>query len=199
MNNDREIANTLLEYLSSNENSVEEKVDFILELLNRANYQCDNIRKYSLALLRNSMMKLDIKKSDCDGENNYSINNMYALFGENNTFFIARESSYSTNARGNARKYTLFDVLSRSCVMECDYYQNYSSFTSIPWKNGSIQVNNIQYYVIPIANIIPAKYITPDGINFNTLQVISDTVSEYLAYNPLFIKEVFMKKKTIND
>lgn len=195
MYEEKEIAKTLLEYLSSPVNSTEEKVDLILELLNRTNYQCDNLRKYSLAALRNAMKDLEIKESDNKNDNRYSSYNMLAIFGENNTFLIAKESSYSINVKGNIHKYTLSDALSNSRISECDFYKGYSSLSNIPWRNESVLINGVQSYIVPITNIIPAKYISQNGINFNVLQTISDTVNEYLANNPLFIKEVFVKQR----
>lgn len=192
MNNNKEIANTLLEYLSSSENSTEEKVDLILELLNRANYQYDNLRKYSLSSLKNSMKELEINASD----NRSSKDDMYAIFGENNTFLIAKELSYATNSKGNILKYFLYDALSNTKISEYYFYEKYSSLNSIPWRSeNGITINGIQSYVVPITTIIPAKYITQNGINFKVLQTISDTVNEYLANNPLFIKEVFIKQR----
>ena len=54
-NQSRQIANALLQYLSSPNYSSEEKIDILLELLYRKNYDREDYQNYSLATLKNSI------------------------------------------------------------------------------------------------------------------------------------------------
>lgn len=66
----------------------------------------------------------------------------------------------------------------------------------LPWRNGSgIEINGINAYIVPITLVIPSKHFKRDGIRFDILKLVNDAINEYLASNPLFVKEVFVKPK----
>lgn len=193
--NDKEIATILLQYLSSPQYSSEDKVDLLLELLNRKAYEKDDFRNYSLAILKNTINKSTNELPDNNNSTNYGSANLFGIFREDNSFLIARESSQPTNNRYRTM-YKLYDVVSDSIIYKYEFYNKYETLNQLPWRNGSgIEINGINAYIVPITLVIPSKHFEKDGIRFDILKLVNDTINEYLAENPFFVEEVFIKPK----
>ena len=112
-NRHRQIANTLLQYLSSPNYEPEEKIDILLELLYRKNYDKEDFQNYSLSTLTNS---ISIKFEETEAvKTTQDCVNLFAIFREDNSFIIAKEESYQTNKR-NTYMYSLYDAITNSLL-----------------------------------------------------------------------------------
>ena len=74
----RQIANTLLQYLSSPNYKPEEKIDILLELLYRKNYDKEDYQNYSLATLKNSI-NIEFEETEAV-KRTQDCENMFAIF-----------------------------------------------------------------------------------------------------------------------
>jgi len=192
-NRRRQIANTLLQYLSSPNYEPEEKIDILLELLYRKNYDREDFQNYSLATLKNSI-NIEFEETE-SVKRTQGCENMFAIFREDNSFIIAKEEYYQTNKR-NKYMYSLYDAITNSLLYRYLYNQKEEPITNLPWRNGSIiKINGIKSYVVPISLVIPAKYFVNTGIEIIKLRAISDCINQYLSENPLFVEKVFIKTK----
>lgn len=192
----RQIANTLLQYLSSPNYKPEEKIDILLELLYRKNYDKEDYQNYSLATLKNSI-NIEFEETEAV-KRTQDCENMFAIFREDNSFIIAKEEYYQTNKR-NKYMYSLYDAVTNSLLYRYLYNKKEESINNLPWRNGSIiKINGINSYVVPISLVIPAKYFVNTGIEIIKLRAISDCINQYLSENPLFVEEVFVKTKKRN-
>lgn len=192
----RQIANVLLQYLSSPNYSNEEKIDILLELLYRKNYDKEDYQNYSLATLKNSI-NIEFEETEAV-KRTQGCENMFAIFREDNSFIIAKEEYYQTNKR-NKYMYSLYDAITNSLLYRYLYNKKEESINNLPWRNGSIiKINGINSYVVPISLVIPAKYFVNTGIEIIKLRAISDCINQYLSENPLFVEEVFVKTKKRN-
>lgn len=194
-NKRRQIANTLLQYLSSPNYKIEEKMDILLELLYLKNYDREDYQNYSLATLKNSI-NIEFEETDAV-KRTQDCENLFAIFREDNSFIIAKEESYQTNKR-NKYMYSLYNAITNSLLYRYLYNKKEESITNLPWRNESIiKINDINSYVVPISLVIPAKYFLEycSGIEKRKLYAISDCINKYLSENPLFIEKVFVKIK----
>lgn len=192
-NRRRQIANTLLQYLSSPNYEPEEKIDILLELLYRKNYDKEDYQNYSLATLKNS---INIEFEETQTLNRtQSCSDMFAIFREDNSFIIATEKYNSTNRR-HKYIFELYDSITDSLLYRYLYNKKEESINNLPWRNGStIKINGIKSYVVPVSLVIPAKYFVYTGIEMIKLRAISDCINQYLSENPLFVEKVFVKTK----
>ena len=106
------IANTLLEYLSSPNYNSEDKIEIILELLYRKNYDKEDFQNYSLATLKNSI-NIEFEKKDIVTRTT-STADMFAIFREDNSFIIAYERYHQI--KRNKYKYYLCDATTESLL-----------------------------------------------------------------------------------
>lgn len=94
--NDKEIATILLQYLSSPQYSSEDKVDLLTELLYRKNYEKDDYKNYSLAILKSTINKSTNELPDNTDSANYASANLFGIFREDNSFFNCKRI-FTTN------------------------------------------------------------------------------------------------------
>lgn len=112
-----------------------------------------------------------------------AFSNLWAIFGDDNSFTIAEEKRCSF-------MYDLWDILS-------DFRKiSLGEEGLVPWSKPSFtSTEDILSYGIPIAELLPilqeyGSYITPHGC-----MLIGGNTRIFLKFNPTFVDEVFTRKR----